>query len=332
VISREFQLVRRPHGEPVPEDFRLVSKEVGDPEPGQVLVATIAMSVDPYMRGRMNAGPSYAPAWELDEPMQGGAVGEVVAGNLPAGTLVTHGLGWRDYALLDASAVRVVQPLPGLAPSLYLGALGMTGLTAYAGLFDVAGFKAGDRVFVSGAAGAVGSMVGQFARLRGASAVIGSAGSDAKVAYLTEELGFTAGINYRDGAIRELLAAAAPSGIDVFFDNVGGDHLQAALDVFNPFGRAALCGAISGYNATGRSAGPDNMALIVGKRLSLRGFIVGDHSALAAEFRDAATGWLTSGQLVAQETVVDGLENAVTAFIGMLRGENTGKMVVRLSD
>lgn len=334
IPTREWQLVRRPHGEPVDEDFRLVSGSRPDPGPGEVVVATIAMSVDPYMRGRMNEGPSYAPRWELGETMQGGAVGQVVASrasSVPEGALVLHGAGWRDVAVLDASAVSVVQPLPGLPPSLYLGALGMPGLTAWVGLFRMAGFRAGDTVFVSGAAGAVGSLVGQFARVSGAAAVIGSAGTPEKVRWLTEELGFTAAFDHHDGPVRDSLAAAAPDGIDVFFDNVGGEHLEAAIGAFREHGRAALCGAISAYNATEPPPGPRNMFLVVGKRLSLRGFIVSDHGDLRAEFLEKASGLLRSGEVVARETVVEGLDNAVTAFRDLLRGGNTGKMVVRLA-
>ena len=334
VPTREWQLVRRPHGEPVPEDFRLVVGSRPDPGPGQVVVRTIAMSVDPYMRGRMNEGPSYAPRWELDEAMQGGAVGQVVASRDPAvpeGALVLHGSGWRDVAVLDASAVSVVQPLPGLPLSLYLGALGMPGLTAWVGLFRMAEFRPGDTVFVSGAAGAVGSMVGQLARLNGAAAVIGSAGTPEKVRWLTGELGFTAAFDHHDGLVRSSLAAAAPDGIDVFFDNVGGEHLEAAIGALNQHGRAALCGAISGYNATEPPPGPRNMFLLVGKRLSLRGFIVSDHADQRPEFLEKTSALLRSGELVARETVVDGLDDAVTAFLDMLRGANTGKMVVRLA-
>jgi NADPH-dependent curcumin reductase CurA len=333
VATREWQLVRRPHGEPVAEDFRLVSATRPDPGPGQVVVRTIAMSVDPYMRGRMNEGPSYAPRWELGETMQGGTVGQVVASRaeaVPEGALVLHGSGWRDVAVLDASAVSVVEPLSGLPLSLYLGALGMPGLTAWAGLFRLADFRAGDTVFVSGAAGAVGSLVGQFARLRGAARVVGSAGTPEKVRWLGS-LGFDAAFDYHDGAVADLLTQAAPEGIDVFFDNVGGEHLEAAIGAFRTFGRAALCGSISGYNAVSAVPGPRNMGLVVGKQLSLRGFIVGSHADLRPEFVSTVSGWLRDGSVVARETVVDGLENAVEAFRDLLRGGNTGKMVVRLA-
>jgi NADPH-dependent curcumin reductase CurA len=334
IATREWQLVRRPHGEPVPEDFRLVEAERPDPGPGQVVVRTIAMSVDPYMRGRMNDTRSYAPSWELGGTMQGGTVGQVVASRsdaVPEGALVLHGMGWRDVAVLDAGHVSVVPPLPGLPLSMYLGVLGMPGLTAWAGLFRVAAFQAGEAVFVSGAAGAVGSLVGQFARLRGASRVVGSAGTPEKVRWLSEELGFSAAFDYHDGVVADLLTAAAPEGIDVFFDNVGGEHLEAAIGALNVHGRAALCGSISGYNAVTAPPGPRNMSLLVGKRLALRGFLVGDHGDLRPEFVETVSGWLRDGSLVARETVADGLDGAVDAFRDLLRGGNTGKMVVRLA-
>jgi hypothetical protein len=334
VATREWQLAARPRGEPQPDDFRLVDLERPDPTEGQVVVRMLAMSVDPYMRGRMRAGPSYAPPWEVGQTMKGGAVGRVVASRSPAvpeGALVLTDAAWRDVAVLDASAVRQLPALPGIPPSYHLGVLGMPGLTAWAGLFRIAEFRDGDRVFVSGAAGAVGSLVGQFARLRGAAAVVGSAGSPEKVRWLLEEVGFTAAFDYHDGAVADLLGAAAPEGIDVFFDNVGGAHLEAAIGALHRYGRVALCGSISGYNAVEPPPGPRNMGLCVGKRLVLRGFIVGDHTDLRPEFTETVTGWLRSGDLVVRETVAEGLEEAVPAFLRLFRGSNTGKMVVRLA-
>ncbi|HEV7211000.1 MAG TPA: NADP-dependent oxidoreductase [Blastococcus sp.] len=333
LTTREWQLAARPHGEPTPDDFRLVETERPDPVDGQIVVRMIAMSVDPYMRGRMNAGKSYAAAWEVGETMKGGAVGRVIdsrSPSVPEGALVLADAGWRDVAVLNANEVAVLPDVPGIPPSYYLGVLGMPGLTAWVGLFRLADFRPGDAVFVSGAAGAVGSLVGQFARLRGASRVVGSAGTPDKVRWLTEDLGFSAAFDYHDGRVADLLAAAAPEGIDVFFDNVGGEHLEAAIGAFNEFGRAALCGAISGYNAVEPQPGPRNMFMLVTKKLSLRGFIVSDHSDLRPEFQEAVSGWLRSGELVVRETVREGLENAVPAFLDLLRGGNTGKMVVRL--
>ncbi|MGY1815787.1 NADP-dependent oxidoreductase [Blastococcus sp. SYSU D00820] len=334
VNTREWLLAARPHGEPTPADFELVEVERPDPTEGQVVVRMIAMSVDPYMRGRMRLGPSYAAPWEVGEVMRGGAVGRVVesrAPDVPEGALVLTDAAWRDVAVLDAAAVRQLPALGDVPLTHHLGILGMPGLTAYAGLFRVAAFRAGDAVFVSGAAGAVGSAVGQFARLRGAAAVIGSAGTPEKVAWL-RELGFTAAFDYHDGPVRDLLSAAAPDGIDVYFDNVGGDHLDAAMGSLRVHGRAALCGSISGYNATEPVPGPRGFsALMVSKRLQLAGFLVGDHADLRPEFEATVSEWIRSGQLVVRETVYEGLENAVPAFLDLLRGANTGKMVVRLA-
>lgn len=329
--SRQVHLVRRPHGEPALEDFEVVEVEVPDPADGEVVVANRYLSVDPYMRGRMRDTKSYVPPFELDQPMDGGAVGEVIASasdDVAVGDHVVHHLGWREVAVVPADRVR---PVAGadVPLSANLGVLGMTGLTAYVGLFHIAGMTAGDRVFVSGAAGAVGSVAGQMAQIKGASQVIGSAGSPDKVAFLTETLGFDAAFDYHDGPVAGSLAAAAPEGIDVYFDNVGGDHLQAAIGALRPHGRVALCGAISGYNATAPSPGPNNLALAIGKRLTLRGFIVSDHDDLRPRFLEDAGAWLAHGRLRHDETVVDGIEHAPQAFINLLAGGNTGKMVVR---
>ncbi|MFC4908210.1 NADP-dependent oxidoreductase [Actinomadura gamaensis] len=330
--SREWRLVARPKGEPKPSDFEFATTTVPDPEDGQIVVRNDFVSVDPYMRGRMNDVPSYIPPFGLDEPMTGGAVGTVVASgtaDVPVGTAVSHFLGWREYALLPAGGVQVIDT--SIAPArAYLGVLGTTGLTAYAGLTEVAPVKAGDTVFISGAAGAVGSVAGQIARHLGAGRVIGSAGGPEKVRRVTGTYGFDAAIDYRQGNLSARLAEAAPDGVDVYFDNVGGDHLEAAISAMNTFGRIALCGAISVYNATDVPPGPRNLPLAIGKRLNLRGMIVSDHLGLASEYASRAAGWLRDGSLVAEETVVDGVENAVEAFLAMMRGANTGKMLVRL--
>ena len=330
--TREWHLAARPHGEPTPEDFRLVEVPVPEPAEGQVVVRMVVMSVDPYMRGRMRSGPSYAPPWEVGEVMRGGAVGRVVASRapgLPEGSLVLTDAAWRETAVLEAAAVTRLPAADDVAPSLYLGVLGMPGLTAYAGLFRVGAFREGDDVLVSGAAGAVGSLVGQFARLRGAGSVVGSAGSAEKVAWL-REIGFSAAFDHHDGVARGL-AEAAPDGIDLFFDNVGGEHLEAAIGALRVHGRAALCGSISTYNAVEPPPGPRNLGLMVGKRLTLRGFLVGDHADLRPEFNETVTGWLRSGDLVVRETVYEGIEQAVPAFLALLRGGNVGKLVVRLA-
>jgi len=283
----------------------------------------------------MNDVKSYAPPYAVGAAMDGGALGEVIASNSPerqVGDVVLHGHGWREYAVGAADQFRVMDPEAVPSLSLYLGALGMPGLTAYVGLLDVAGMKPGETVFVSGAAGAVGSLVGQIAKLRGAARVIGSAGSDEKVAHLIDDLGFDAAFNYKTAPVAEQLAAAAPDGIDVYFDNVGGDHLEAALGALNLHGRAALCGAIAQYNDVTPPPGPRNLSLLIGKRLALTGFLVSDHSARMPAFVAEAAGWLRAGALRCDETVVDGIEAAPAAFLGLLRGENTGKMVVRLAD
>ena len=331
--STQVQLVSRPQGWPTEEDFRTVTVQLPDLAPGQVRVRNEFLSVDPYMRGRMNDGPSYSPPFALGETMTGAAVGHVEASTsdaLPVGTLVLHGLGWRDVAQDDAAAFRRVDEIPGAPSSLHLGLFGMTGLTAYAGLTAVAGLREGERVFVSGAAGAVGTAAGQIARLLGAGTVIGSAGSAEKVALLTSRYGYDVALDYKAAPIREQLRDAAPDGIDVFFDNVGGDHLEAALDVLNPNGRAAICGSISAYNDASPTPGPDNLSRIVTRTLTLRGFLVGQHADLADEYREAVTRWFADGRIAYEETVVDGVENAVTAFLSMMRGGNAGKMVVRV--
>ncbi len=330
--SREIHLAARPVGEPKRSDFELAEVELPDPGPDEILVRNRWMSVDPYMRGRMNDLRSYVQPFELGAPLEGGAVGEVVASHsetIATGVQVVHQLGWREYALLPAAAARPVDT--DVAPdSAYLGVLGMPGLTAYAGLLDVAEYRDGEIVFVSAAAGAVGSLVGQLAKTRG-SRVIGSAGSAEKVAYLLDDLGFDAAFNYRDGDATELLAAAAPEGIDVYFDNVGGEQLEAAISLMRDHGRIALCGAVSVYNATSRQPGPWNLPLAIGRRLTLRGFIVTDHAKRFRQLVEEVAPLVRDGKIRYRESVVEGLENAPEAFIGLLRGENLGKMLVRIS-
>ncbi|MFG2210826.1 NADP-dependent oxidoreductase [Streptomyces sp. NPDC048638] len=330
--GREWHLVARPHGWPTPDDFALREAEVPELDEGQILVRNLHFSVDPYMRGRMNDVKSYLPPFRLDQPMDGGAVGEVIASradSVAVGDHVLHGLGWREYTVVDAKRAAAVDP--SLAPlTAYLGVLGMPGLTAYAGLLEVASFKEGDAVFVSGAAGAVGSEVGQIARLKGASRVIGSAGSDEKVKLLVEEYGFDAAFNYKNGDVAKQLKEAAPEGIDVYFDNVGGDHLEAAISALNVHGRVAICGMISMYNATEPTPAPRNLAMVIGKRLRLQGLLVSDHAALQPQFVEEASAWIRSGELKFSETKVSGIENGVEAFLGLLRGENTGKMIVSI--
>ena len=329
--SREWRLVARPHGEPQPSDFELAEVPVPAPGEGEVVVRNLFLSVDPYMRGRMNDVKSYVPPFALGQALEGGAVGEVVAstvGTHAVGDLVLHMSGWREVAVGPADAFSV-RPRSEVSPSAHLGVLGMPGLTAYAGLLDVAGFQSGETVFVSGAAGAVGSLVGQLAKARGGR-VVGSAGSPEKVRWLTEELGFDAAFDYKAGPVAEQLRDAAPDGIDVYFDNVGGEHLEAAIGSLKVHGRAAICGMISQYNATTPPAAPRNLAQVVAKRLRIQGFLVSDHGHLRRQFLDEVTPMLLDGRIRAQETVVDGIESMVEAFRGLLSGSNTGKMVVRL--
>ncbi len=333
VTSREWHLAQRPTGMPTAADFRMEQVQVPRPADG-VLVRNLFLSVDPYMRGRMNDVKSYVPPFVLDEVMTGGALGEVVESadeGLSPGDLVLHNYGWREFATGPAAHFCKVQPVEGVPASAHLGVLGMVGLTAYVGLLDIAAMKPGEVVFVSGAAGAVGSLVGQVARLKGASRVIGSAGSDAKVAALTDRYGYDAAFNYHDGPVHRQLAEAAPDGIDVYFDNVGGEHLEAAIYAFKLFGRAAICGAISAYNATEPPAAPRNLALIIGKGVSLTGFLVGHHADRAAAVTAEIGGWVASGELVYEETVVRGVENTPAAFLDLLGGANTGKMIVALN-
>ncbi|MFD7991983.1 NADP-dependent oxidoreductase [Streptomyces mexicanus] len=332
-VSREWHLLSRPVGWPAPENFALVEAPLPEPGEGEVLVRNEYLSVDPYMRGRMSAAKSYVAPYELNQPMQGGAVGEVVvsrAEGIAVGDHVLHFGGWREYAAVDARHAVTVDP--EAAPlSTYLGVLGMTGLTAYAGLLRTASFKEGDIVFVSGAAGAVGSQVGQLAKLKGASRVIGSAGSDEKVKLLLEEYGFDAAFNYKSGgSVGEQLRAAAPDGIDVYFDNVGGDHLEAAIGSLNRGGRIAVCGMISVYNNTEPAPGPRNLARLIQTRGRIEGFLVGDHYDLQPQFVREVGPWVRSGELKYRETVVEGVEHTLDAFLGVLRGENTGKMIVKL--
>ena len=328
--SREIRLASRPTGLPSAANFSLATVDVPTPSDGQVLVRNLFMSVDPYMRGRMNDMKSYVPPFQVGEPLEGGAVGEVIESRAPAmavGSIVISSKGWRDRFVADPRELRVVdgsmQPL-----SIYLGALGMTGFTAWIGL-DLIGVKAGEVVFISGAAGAVGSLAGQLAKLRGCR-VIGSAGSAEKVGLLTTELGFDAAFNYKDGEVYAQLKRAAPDGIDAYFDNVGGDHLEAAFSSLRDHGRIAACGQISRYNADGPVPGPRNMFVIVTKRLTIRGFLVFDWMKRMPEFLAEVAPHVKSGRIRSKETIVEGLDRAPQAFLDLFSGENVGKMVVKL--
>jgi NADPH-dependent curcumin reductase CurA len=333
--AREIRLASRPKGWPTHDTFAFTDVDLPPLAEGEVLVRNRFMSVDPYMRGRMNDVKSYVPPFQVGHALQGGAIGEVLESRSPSlqrGDVVQSMRGWRDAFVAPASELRkidtgaaAVEPL-----SLHLGVLGMTGLTAWVGL-GLVDTKAGDRVFVSGAAGAVGSIAGQLAKLRGCF-VVGSAGSDEKVRVIRDEFGFDAAFNYKltSASVREQLFAAAPDGIDVYFDNVGGDHLEAAMACMRDHGRIAACGAISRYNDENPQPGPRNMFLLVTRRLTLRGFIVLDHVHQMKSFVSEVAPLVRNGTLKWRETVIDGLENAPDAFLDMLRGGNIGKTVVKL--
>ena len=329
--SREIRLKSRPVGTPTADNFELGTVNLPDPGPGEVQVRNTWMTVDPYMRGRMNDVQSYVPPFQIGEALQGGAVGEVIASNDPAfkaGDAVQSFFGWREAFNAPAAAVQKLDT-HGLPPQAFLGVAGMPGMTAYVGLLKVAALKDGDVVFVSAAAGAVGQVVCQIAKLKGHT-VIGSVGGAEKVAYL-KSLGVDHVIDYKaEPDLTAALARVAPGGIDVYFENVGGAHLEAALMAARPFGRFALCGMISQYNATDMGAGVRGLIMAVGKSLRLEGFIVSNHYDQQEAFIKDMSGWIASGQIKARETVESGIENAPTAFLKLFKGENTGKMLVKL--
>ena len=331
IMSREIRLASRPHGFPSAANFTLAETVLRPLQDQEVLVRNLFMSVDPYMRGRMNDAKSYVPPFALGKPLDGGAVGEVVesrAKEFKPGDAVTSNFGWRDYFIASPRELhpvsREIQPL-----SVYLGAMGMTGMTAWAGL-NLVEVKAGDVIFISGAAGAVGSVAGQLAKLRGCRA-IGSAGSPDKVKFLREECGFDAAFNYKAGPVLEQLNLEVPDGIDVYFDNVGGEHLEAALSVLRVHGRIIACGGISGYNDEKPRPGPSRLFNIVTKRLTMKGLIVTDWLDRQGEFEKEVGGYFRAGKLKNKETVAEGIQQAVDAFIGLFQGKNVGKMVVKLA-
>jgi len=333
IVNRQICLRSRPLGMPKEENFQLVEVPIQEPGKGQLLVRNLYMSVDPYMRGRMVDRKSYAPPFQIGEPLEGGCVGRVVASNggpFEVGDHVVGMQGWREYYLSDGKRLAKIDP--DAAPlQAYLSVLGMTGFTAYVGLLHVGRPKEGETLFVSAASGAVGAVVCQIGKIKGCR-VVGSAGSDEKVGWLLKEAKIDAAFNYKKSSdlVREL-GKHCPGGIDVYFENVGGKHLEAALEHMNPFGRIALCGLISQYNATEPVPGPANFVQAVLKRLTLQGFIVGDHFDRATQFRNDMGKWIAEGKIKWKETVADGLENAPRAFIGLFEGKNFGKMLVRLA-
>lgn len=335
-INRSIRLVSRPAGMPALDNFEIVETEVPRPDEGEVLIRTLYLSVDPYMRGRMSERKSYVPPFALNEVVTGGVVGEVVESRAEAyasGDIVTGMLGWRLYqtAKGDAASLRKIDPR--LAPvTTALGVLGMPGLTAYFGLLDIGRPAPGETIVVSGAAGAVGTLVCQIAKLKGCR-VVAVAGSDEKNKYLTGELGADAAINYKTSAdLRRELKAACPRGVDVYFDNVGGEISDAVMSLVNKGARAVICGQISLYNLETPDVGPRVQPVLLVNSASMRGFIVSDYAARFAEGVGALGGWLAEGKLKYAENIVEGFENTPRAFLGLFTGENLGKQLVKVSD
>lgn len=330
--SREIRLVSRPAGTPEAANFELATVDVAAPGAGEVLVRNTWMSVDPYMRGRMTDRASYVPPFKLGEALQGGALGEVVASGAEGfapGDLVSSMFGWREAFVAPAAALEKLPRQAGVPDQAFLGVLGMPGLTGYAGLREIGQPKAGETVFVSGGAGAVGSVVAQVAKAMGCT-VIATAGTDAKCDWLRSR-GVDHAINYRTcGRLLDAVRAAAPKGIDVYFDNVGGEHLEVAIEVARPFARFAECGMIANYNDTAPAPGPRNIIQVVGKSLRIRGFIVSEFAGLRQQFLADMMGWIAEGKIAWEETVFEGVDKAPDAFIGLFSGANTGKMLVRL--
>jgi len=330
--SYQINLKSRPEGTPVKENFERVEVPVPGPSGGEFLVKNEWMSVDPYMRGRMKEGENYVASFELGKVMEGGCVGRVVHSNhsdFNEGDRVLGNLGWRDHWVSDGEGIQKVD-VDEAPASNYLSVLGLTGMTAYVGLLDIGGLKEGETVFVSAASGAVGSIVCQIAKIKGCR-VIASSGSEKKIVWLKSKAGVDEALNYHKvDDISARLGEVCPDGIDVYFDNVGGDHLEGAIDHMNDFGRIVCCGAISGYNDEHPSPGPKNLFKIIGKRLRVQGFIVRDHQDQQDRFAKEMGAWIQSGEIVWEETVSEGLENAPEAFISLFEGDKMGKALVKL--
>jgi NADPH-dependent curcumin reductase CurA len=330
--SKQVVLAARPSGTPTASDFRLETVQVPDAAPGEVLVRNLYMSVDPYMRGRMNDRKSYAPPWQIDQPADGRAIGQVVQSQHPqlkVGQHVASMLGWREHFVSNGEGLTPVDR--SLAPlSAYLGVLGVPGFTGWYGLKEIGKPKAGETLVVSGAAGSTGSLVVQMGKIFGCR-VVATAGTEEKCEWLTKELGADAAINYRTaGDLTAALGKACPNGVDIYFENVGGAILDAVLRLINPYARIPLCGMISQYNLDVPEPGPRYLFSLIGNRALMQGFIISEHFARYPEFLAEVGPWLKAGRLRYQETVVDGIDRAVEAFLGLFRGDNTGKMLVRL--
>lgn len=329
--SRQVLLASRPTATPTAANFRIEEVELPEPAAGEALVRNVFMSVDPYMRGRMREGRSYAQPWDVGKPADGRAVGVVVRSSAPGlapGDRVASTLGWREHYVARADTLNKLDPSVPL--SAYLGVLGVPGFTGWYGLKEIGRPKAGETLVVSGAAGATGSLVVQIGKILGCR-VIGTAGTEAKCAWLTGTLGADAAINYRTaGDLYEALRRACPDGIDIYFENVGGAMLDAVLRQINPLARIPLCGMISQYNFEVPEPGPRYLFSLIGNRALMQGFIISDHMKRYPEFLAEVGGWLMAGRIKYEETIVDGIDNAVSAFLGLFQGDNTGKMVVRL--
>jgi NADPH-dependent curcumin reductase CurA len=335
-VNRRIVLASRPVGKPGLDNFRLEESPVPQPVDGQVLLQTRYLSLDPYMRGRMNAAKSYAASVELGEVMVGGTVSQVVASRNPAfakGDVVSAYAGWQDYALSSGADLMKLDPRIG-QPSYALGVLGMPGLTAYVGLLDIGQPKAGETVVLAASTGAVGSVVGQIAKLKGCR-VVGIAGAREKCDYALKELGYDACISHYDADMAEQLAAACPDGIDVYFENVGGSSWAAVMPLLNNFARVPVCGLIAHYNQTELPPGPDRMSLlqaaILQRSIKMQGFIISNYRHRVPDFIGDMSGWLAAGKIKYREDMVEGLENAPAAFLGLFSGANFGKLVVRVS-
>ncbi len=332
--NKQVRLASRPSGWVTADNFTLTEEAVPEVGQGQLLVRNLFMSVDPYMRGRMNKAKSYVPSFQVGEVLQAGVVGEVTASSnkdYAEGDFVTGMLGWENYSLSDGTGLHKVPKGP--APlSYHLGILGMPGMTAYVGLHTIGKAQPGETVFVSAASGAVGSVVGQLAKLHGCT-VTGCAGADDKVDLLKAEFGYDAAFNYRQSqSLPKSISEVCPDGIDVDFENVGGEIFEAVLWNMREFGRVALCGMISNYNDEELQPGPRGMMVIIGRRLTIQGFIVTDHLEAGKEYVSKAIRWLAEGKLKYRETIAEGIENAPSAFIDLLQGKNIGKQIVRLAD
>ncbi|WP_377891619.1 NADP-dependent oxidoreductase [Alkalihalobacillus sp. R86527] len=331
--QQQIQLAKRPEGMPSDEHFNFVETAIPSPENGEVLLKTLYLSVDPYMRGRMTDAKSYVAPFQLDEAINGGVIAEVIQSkseSFKEGDVVIGHLGWQEYSVAAEDNVRKVDP--EAAPvSTHLGVLGMPGLTAYFGLLDIGQPQEGETVVVSGAAGAVGSVVGQIAKIKGCR-VVGIAGSDEKVDYITNTLGFDEGINYKTSNVYEALKNACPNGIDVYYENVGGEIGDAAISLLNKFARIPVCGAISSYNKKEQDLGPRVQTKLIKSSALMKGFVVADYANRYQEGAEALGKWLKEGQLTYEETIVEGFNRVPDAFLGLFQGKNLGKQIVKVAD